>query len=106
MGVSLINVEPKFGTWMKLELPYSQANESTTSLPSRARGNKEVTTVIAAVNADGGMSLIDMVEILLDIMLMDVLINGVHLLLLCDTNHILTANCSWNKVIKYCTFIT
>ena len=52
----------------------------TISLYSRSSGNKEVTTVIAVVNRDGGQSLIDMVEILLDLMLMDILINTLHLL--------------------------
>ena len=64
-----------------------------------------MTTVIAAVNADGGKSLIDMVEILLDVLLMEILINTLHLLL--DMRHkpFLTVNCSWNKMIKDCTFI-
>jgi len=57
------------------------ARSGTESLHSRSSGNKEVTTVIAAVNAEGGKSLIDMVEILLDVMLMDILINTLHLLL-------------------------
>jgi len=56
------------------------ARSGTTSLHGRSSVNKEVTTVIAAVNADGGKSLIDMVEILLDLMLMDILINTLHLL--------------------------
>ena len=43
----------------------------TKSLQTRSSGNKEVTTVIAAVNADGGKSLIDTTEILLDVMLTD-----------------------------------
>jgi hypothetical protein len=50
-------------------------------LHNRSSGKNEVTTVIAAVNADGGKSLIDRVEILLDVMLMDILINALHLLL-------------------------
>ena len=53
----------------------------TKFLQNRSSGNKEVTTVIAAVNADGGKSLKDMVEILLDVMRMDILINALHLLL-------------------------
>ena len=56
------------------------SRSGTKSLHSRSSGNSEVTTVIAAVNADGGKSLIDMVEILLDVMLMDILINALHLL--------------------------
>jgi len=49
-----------------------------TSLYSRSSGKKVVTRVITAVNADGGKSLIDIVEILLDVMLMDILINALH----------------------------
>jgi len=67
------------------------------TLHSRSSGNKEVTIVIVAVNADGGKSLIYMVEILLDIMLMSNLINALHLLL--DIRHkpFLTVNYSWNN---------
>ena len=39
------------------------ARSGTKSLLGRSSGNKEVTTVIAAVNADGGEALIDMVAI-------------------------------------------
>ena len=53
----------------------------TKSLHIRSSGNTEVTTIIAAVNADRGKSLIDMIDILLDVMLMDTMINALHLLL-------------------------
>ena len=57
------------------------ARSGKKSLHARSSGNREVTTVITAVNVDGGKSLTYMVEILLDVMLMDVLINALHLLL-------------------------
>ena len=47
----------------------------TKSLHSRSSGNKEVITVIAAVNVDGRKSVIDIVDSLLDVMLLDVLSN-------------------------------
>ena len=50
-----------------------------TSLHSRSSENKKVKSVIASVNADGGKSFIDMVQILLDVMPMDILINPLHL---------------------------
>jgi len=74
----------KVGTWIKLELSFIRnilTRFGTKTLRSRSSGSNEVTTVIATVNADGGKSLIDMVEILLNVMLMDILINVLHLLL-------------------------
>jgi len=52
------------------------ARSGTKYLHSRSSENKEVITVIAVVNADGGKYLKNMVEILLDVMLMDILINA------------------------------
>ena len=59
----------------------AMAKSGTRSLHSTLNRNKEVTTVIAAVNTDGGKSLIYMVEILLAVMLMNILINVLQLLL-------------------------
>ena len=55
--------------------------------------------------AGGGKSLIDMVEISLDVILMDIPINALHLLIDIWHKPFLTVNCSWNKMIKDCTFI-
>jgi len=51
------------------------------SLHSRSSRIKKVTTVIAAVNVDGGKSLTYIVQILLDVVLMHILINDLHILL-------------------------
>jgi len=71
---------------MELSLITNQVLDKygTKFLHSRSSGKREVTTVIATINVDGGKSLMDIVEILLDVMLMDILTNALNLLF--DTN--------------------
>jgi len=67
------NLVPKFGTWIEIgtvldHRPVKVLVRFSTKPPhSTASGNKEVTTVIAAVNVNAGKSLIYTVEILLDV---------------------------------------
>ena len=79
-GAKIWNMD-ETGIVLDHELMKVLARSGTKSLYSRSSGSKEVTTFNAAVTADGWVSLIDMVEILLGVMLMDILINAFHLLL-------------------------
>ena len=76
-GVTIWNMD-ETGIVLNYKRMKVLARSWTKSLHSRSTGNNEV---IAVVNADGGKSLIDMIEILLDVMLMEILTNALHLLL-------------------------